>query len=76
MILRYISDPKQFRSIFKGVPIQELDYVRNMCRDHNIPIRIRYRGPRVNAIGDNRSAYNKQLGCLKRFATNFTVYVA
>ena len=66
------------RSILKNIPISELSLTMRFMKAHltnkKLKLRIVYRGPRSNAIGDTRSPYTRQSSCLKRFATSFALY--
>lgn len=55
------------QSLSKGHPIQDLEWVREIYRGQGIKIRVRYRGPRRDAM---------RLYCLKRDAVTFAVYPA
>ena len=49
-----------------NIPIEELELVRAEYRNNGIKIRVRYRGPRHDAM---------RLYCLKRNARAFSVYL-
>ena len=53
------------QSISKGHPIASLELVRYFYRGKGIKIRVRYRGPRYDAMRQT---------CLKRHAKTFAVY--
>ena len=52
-------------SLSKGHPIEDLEKVRAKYRDQGIAIRVRFRGPRYDAM---------RLTCLKKDAKTFAVY--
>ena len=56
-------------SLFKGIPIDYLDFVKNCLAKSSsitgVKYRIRYRGPRYDAFASN---------CLKRDAKTFAIY--
>ena len=63
------------RSLMKNIPISELVMTMRFFKTFSPKkVRVMYRGPRKTAVGDTRSNYSKQSGCLKRFATTFAVY--
>ena len=64
------------RSLLKNIPMSELDMTMQFMKTYTTKkVRVIYRGPRKTAVGDTRSSYSKQSGCLKRFATTFAVYL-
>ena len=56
-------------SLFKGIPIDYLDFVKNCLAKSSsitgVKYRIRYRGPRYDAFASN---------CLKKDAKTFAIY--
>lgn len=63
------------RNLLKNIPMNEFDMTMRFLKTYTTKkVRVMYRGPRATAVGDTRSAYSKQSGCLKRFATTFAVY--
>lgn len=62
-------------SIFKNVPIAQLDAVRAFFKSHGVKVRIRFRGPRNTPADMNRSYATRQASCLKQNANRFTVYL-
>ena len=65
------------------VPMTMLDEVRNAYASRGIPVRVRFRGPRVQSVGDkmdnNHGVYRRTFTqaaaeCLKADATHFSVY--
>ena len=52
-------------SLSKGHPIETLEQVRAGYKARGIPVRIRFRGPRYDAM---------RLTCLKKHARTFAVY--
>ena len=65
VLLEAYRAPRHERAVVKGVPISELDTVRNIFRQIGTPFRIRFRGPRHDGM---------RLTTLKRHATAFSVY--
>ena len=61
-------------AIFDRLPIAELEQFRKNMATQGRYYRIRYRGPRARALGDNRPRSTQQSTCLKQFATHFSVY--
>jgi len=61
-------------SLYKNIPISELDKVRAFFKSKGITVRIRYRGPR-NEFGDIRPKYRRMQDCVKQFANRFSVYL-
>ena len=64
-VFNFYTAPLGERSVLKSVPIELLDYVRGVFREHEIPVRIRFRGPRRDGM---------RLTTLKRDARAFAVY--
>jgi hypothetical protein len=73
-LLQYTDFQSKCASIFKGIPIAELDTVKGMLRGSGEKYRIRYRGPRFGIPTDNRPRDLKRSTCLKVNATTFSVY--
>jgi len=61
-------------SLYKNIPISELDKVRAFLKSKGITVRIRYRGPR-NEFSDIRPKHRRMQDCLKQFANRFSVYL-
>ena len=62
------------RATFTKVPMRYLDLFKMYAESRQYKFRIRYRGPRAKALGDNRPRATQQSTCLKRYATHFSVY--
>jgi hypothetical protein len=63
----------KYRSILKNIPIERLEEIRTYLKESGTSHRISFRGPR-NLPEDTRSPLTRRAGCLKKFATNFSVY--
>lgn len=64
-----------YNSIYKGIPISELDGFRRVMARQGKYFKIRYRGPRFNTPSARYRGWNsKQSTCLKEDATHFSVY--
>ena len=64
-VVNFYTAPVGERSVLKSVPIELLDYIRGVFREHGIPVRVRFRGPRRDGM---------RLTTLRRDARAFSVY--
>lgn len=64
-VFDFYRAPHSETAVLKSVPIGLLEYVRGVFREHEIPVRVRYRGPRHDGM---------RLTTLKRDARAFAVY--
>jgi hypothetical protein len=73
-LIKYISEANR-SSILTMVPIEHLNEVRDGIKETDGKFRVVYRGPR-NLPEDvkNRPRLTRRAGCLKKYATHFSVY--
>ena len=64
-VFDFYQAPHGEQAVLKSVPVGLLEYVRGVFREHDIPVRIRFRGPRRDGM---------RLTTLKRDARAFAVY--
>lgn len=75
MNLKPYNSPTVDTSILKNVPMQYLKQALAQLRSKGMKVRVMYHGPRRTEPNDTRSDYSKQSGCLKAYATRFSVYI-
>jgi len=63
------------RSIVHGVPMQYRDQLVSIFNSVNIPVRVKYRGPRNTPADTGRSIIARQGTCLKQNAKSFALYI-
>ena len=61
-------------SLYKNIPMSELENVKSFLRGKGLTFRIRYRGPR-SEFSDIRPKNRRMQDCLKEFANRFSVYL-
>jgi hypothetical protein len=64
--------PDTENSIAKGIPMAFLWIVPGINRI--LPVRVKYRGPRLTAPGNTRDWFACKNSCLKKDATSFAIY--
>lgn len=60
-------------AMYKNIPIEYLEEVREYFKNTNVKIRVRYRGSRTNPA-DRRDRSQRMQDCIKQFADRFSVY--
>lgn len=60
-------------AVYKNIPIEYLEEVRECFKNENVKIRVRYRGSRTNPA-DCRDRNRRMQDCVKQFADRFSVY--
>ncbi len=62
-------------AMYKNIPMEYLEEVREYFKNTNLKIRVRYRGSRTNPA-DRRDRNQRMQDCTKQFADRFSVYEA
>ena len=71
--LNCFRSPANEVSVFKNIPMDMLDLVRDRLKSKGLKITVRYRGPRPASPG--RYKCTAQSTCLIKDATRFSVYL-